>query len=122
MYTYKIVRVAKVVDGDTFDFDLDLGFYAIMRVRVRLLGIDTWEMWGRNAHELGVPARDAAAEWMRVRIESGTLRVRTSKLRPGTPVGDGSFGRWAGAVYDEQTDELLADHLRENGFEKQSNE
>ena len=116
MYEYRIINIAKVVDGDTFDFDLDLGFYAHLRVRVRLHGIDTWEMWGKNAHELGVPARDFAANWFNDAVD---LRVRTAKLRPGTPVGDGSFGRWAGEVFDAHTDERLADALRQAGFEKQ---
>lgn len=115
MYEYRIVDVAKVVDGDTFDLDLDLGFYAKMRVRVRLKGIDTWEMWGSNAHELGIPARDFAQNWLERVVDP---RVRTAKLRPGTPVGDGSFGRWAGEVFDEKTGERLADALREAGFEK----
>lgn len=115
MYEYRITNIAKVIDGDTFDFDIDLGFYAILRVRVRLEGIDTWEMWGSNAHELGIPARDFASEWMQSATD---LRVKTSKLRPGTPVGDGSFGRWAGEVYDAENGALLADALREAGFEE----
>lgn len=118
MYEYVVRRVAKVIDGDTFDFDLDLGFYATLRVRVRLMDIDTWEVYGVNAHELGVPARDAAADWLEERVDLEVLGVRTFKLTPETPVADGSFGRWAGDVLDLRTGEALADFLRAGGFEK----
>lgn len=119
MYEYRVTDVAKVVDGDTFDVDVDLGFYAVLRIRVRLRGIDTWEIYGANAHELGVPARNAAGAWMIVRIGEETLGIRTFKLRPGTPVADGSFGRWEADIYDLDTGEQLADYLRVKGFEKQ---
>lgn len=118
MYEYRVLDVPRVIDGDTFDFDLDLGFYAILRIRVRLADIDTYEIFGRNAHPLGQPAKQAADEWMAQRLESKTLRVRTMAGNSNVPIGDGSFGRWLGEVYDGQTGELLADSLKEAGFDK----
>lgn len=44
-YTYK-ANLARVVDGDTFDFVLDLGFKIQKTVRVRLSGVDTNEIYG----------------------------------------------------------------------------
>lgn len=110
MYNYQVLGVAKVIDGDTFDLDLDLGFYASLRVRVRLVEVDTYEVYGKNAHELGIPARDFAADWLRDRVGT-SLWVVTFPLTPETPVGDGSFGRWLGDVYDMETGERLVDAL-----------
>lgn len=44
MYTYKAL-VEKVVDGDTLDISIDLGFDIWHRIRVRMIGIDTPEKW-----------------------------------------------------------------------------
>jgi micrococcal nuclease len=38
-YVYRLKALAKVVDGDTLDLDLDLGFSLVLRQRVRLLGV-----------------------------------------------------------------------------------
>lgn len=116
MYTYRVASVARVIDGDTFDLDLDLGFYAQLRIRVRLEDIDTYEVYGKNAHEKGVPGRDFAAAWMQERVGRGTLRIKTSKLNPSTPIADGAFGRWMADVYDSETNDHLADELRAAGF------
>lgn len=120
MYEYKVIDVPRVVDGDTFDLDLDLGFYASLRVRIRLSGIDTYEIFGRNAHPLGLPARKAAKDWIADSLSRDALRVRTFPLNREVPIGDGSFGRWEGILYDADTLQVLADELRRQGFEKRS--
>ena len=51
MYTYKCV-VTKVIDGDTIDVDIQLGFNVILyKQRIRLMGIDTPESRTRNLEE-----------------------------------------------------------------------
>ena len=51
MYTYK-VTVKKVIDGDTVDVDIDLGFGVVLRKeRVRIMGIDTEESRTRDRVE-----------------------------------------------------------------------
>lgn len=115
-YVYKVLSVKKSVDGDTHDLFLDQGFYDSTLKRIRLNGVDTYEIYGKNAHPLGVPARDFASEWMDARLDTGTLYVETFKLNDGTPVADGSFGPWAGEPYDGETGERLIDALRDNGF------
>ena len=42
MYTYR-AKLVKVVDGDTVDLDVDLGFHTTLRIRGRLIGVDTPE-------------------------------------------------------------------------------
>ena len=52
MYQYKIKRLIKIIDGDTFDCDIDLGFDVILsKQRIRLSGLDTWESRTRNLKE-----------------------------------------------------------------------
>jgi len=119
VYDYKVIDVPRVIDGDTFDLDIDLGFYASLRVRIRLYGIDTPEIFGRNASPLGTLAREYAVGWIAESLARDTLRVRTARLSSSTPVSDGGFGRWAGQLYDTETEQELAKELRKQGFEKQ---
>ena len=60
MYTYRVSQVVKVVDGDTIDVIIDLGFGIMKKERVRLAGIDTPEKRTRNPEEkvLGLAATD----------------------------------------------------------------
>lgn len=50
MYTYK-ARLVRVVDGDTIDAEIDLGFNVLIRQRIRLFGIDTPESRTRDLEE-----------------------------------------------------------------------
>ena len=56
VYCYRVVEVLKVVDGDTADVMLDVGFSTYMRKRLRFLGIDTWETRGEE-REQGLVAK-----------------------------------------------------------------
>ena len=49
-YVYRI-QVTRVVDGDTVDANIDLGFNMMYKERIRLMGIDTPESRTRNKHE-----------------------------------------------------------------------
>ena len=59
-YTYR-ATVVKIVDGDTIDVDLDVGFNTTMRKRLRFLNIDTWEVRGEE-REKGLIAKARLAE------------------------------------------------------------
>lgn len=120
MYTYRILEVLKVLDGDTFDFRLDLGFNLSMELRVRLKGIDT--------PELGSPEGEAAKEYSRIWLRSHSnlnpcLKLTTHKsLLP-----SGSFGRWLADVYcDDEVHGLvplnLAEALKKLGHVKKEKE
>ena len=54
-YCYK-ATVVKIVDADTMDVDLDVGFECTMRKRLRLVGIDAWEVRGTE-REKGLAAK-----------------------------------------------------------------
>jgi len=60
MYIYRVRKVHKVVDGDTIDVDIDLGFNVSYYQRVRLAGIDTPESRTTDAYEkkLGLEVKE----------------------------------------------------------------
>ena len=90
MYTYFIKKVLKVVDGDTIDVEIDLGFDLTKKERVRLGGIDTPESRTRDLEEkkMGLEAKDRLKMLLK---DADKLTVTTSK--------DGKFGRMIGTLY-----------------------
>lgn len=74
--TYKVTRIIEVIDGDTVDCLIDLGFYVMIRTRIRMIGIDAPEIKGKTK-EAGAAARD----WLAAALErnKATLRVETTK-------------------------------------------
>lgn len=61
VYCYRVVKVVKVVDGDTCDVLLDVGFHTYLQKRLRFLKIDTWEVRGEE-RERGLIAKDRLIE------------------------------------------------------------
>lgn len=59
MYTYN-ARVIKVIDGDTIDLEIDLGFHVKITKRARLSGIDTFEKHSRLVFERELAAKATA--------------------------------------------------------------
>jgi micrococcal nuclease len=91
MYEYACT-VEKVVDGDTIDVVLDLGFDILYKSRVRLFGIDTPESRTRNKDE---KARGKmASAFLKEAIEDGEKVVIQTKLKDSR----GKFGRVLGDV------------------------
>lgn len=78
MYEYK-AKLKRVVDGDTIDFDVDLGFGIHFNERFRLLGVNTPEIYGRNAPEQ-MSEGLRAKEMVSAMIESAqSIIIRTHK-------------------------------------------
>lgn len=97
-YLYR-AEVVRVVDGDTIDVDIDLGFYTWLHTqRIRMVGIDAPETRGQEK-----AAGEAATLFLRNLIENKAIILRTYKARDG---GDqrGKFGRWLGRVYVDGLD------------------
>jgi len=91
MYEYSC-EVKRVVDGDTVDVVLDLGFDILYKCRVRLYGIDTPESRTRNKDE---KARGKlASAFLKNAIDNGTKVVIQTKLKD----SKGKFGRVLGDV------------------------
>jgi micrococcal nuclease len=64
-FKYRVSALEKVVDGDTIDVCIDLGFDVLTRQRVRLLGIDTPESRTSDAEEkkFGLLSKKKLKEW-----------------------------------------------------------
>ena len=60
MFEYRIKQVTKIVDGDTVDVDIDLGFSILYAQRLRLAGIDTPESRTKDLEEkkLGLEVKE----------------------------------------------------------------
>lgn len=63
MYIYQC-KIVKVVDGDTLDLEIDLGFNIKIKERIRLLNVDTPEVFGTNAVPEGIAASNFTKDWV----------------------------------------------------------
>ena len=86
MYQYKAI-ITNVVDGDTFDMDIDLGFNIHIHERVRLLDIDTPEKFGAEK-ELGLIMKTFATK----HFLGKEVVIKSEKAD--AAANTDSFGRW----------------------------
>tara|TARA_R100001244_G_scaffold80350_3_gene62919 strand:- start:771 stop:1193 length:423 start_codon:yes stop_codon:yes gene_type:complete len=91
MYEYSC-KVDRVVDGDTIDVVLDLGFDILYRCRVRLYGIDTPESRTRNKDEK--VRGKLAGSFLQDAVDKGNKVIIETKLKD----SKGKFGRVLGNV------------------------
>ena len=90
MYQYKIKTIKKIVDGDTIDVDIDLGFGITYSHRVRLKGINTAETKTLNLEEKAKGL--AAKEWLKKELSrEGEWVIETTK--------EDKYGRILGTLY-----------------------
>jgi micrococcal nuclease len=108
LYTYS-ARVVRVIDGDTIDVDIDLGFGTWLHGRrLRLYGLDTPE---KNTPE-GVKAKQFTVDWVSKSInKDGMLVVRTLSDKPD------KYGRILASVHGA-TSVSLNDELLSSGNAK----
>lgn len=90
MYQYKIKKINKVVDGDTIDVVIDVGFYISLTQRVRLKDIDAAETRTKDLAEKAEGLM--AKEWLeRELAKEGEWIIETTK--------DDKYGRILGTLY-----------------------
>jgi len=90
MYEYQ-ARVVRVIDADTFEFEVDLGFKLKLLETFRLGGVDAWETRGVERED-GLRAKDRVIELFAA--SKNEVIVRTAKGD-----GKGKYGRWIADVY-----------------------
>lgn len=93
-------RVKRVVDGDTIDLEMDLGFNIYHHVRVRLNGIDAPEVRGIDK-DAGREATEHLRKLAHKGVGEWPVLVETKKT--------GKYGRWIGTLYyyDPNLSELV---------------
>lgn len=110
MYEYRIKKVLKVVDGDTIDVDIDLGFNISYTQRVRLAGIDTPESRTKDAREkaLGLEVKD--------KVKKSIDAAKTVVVKTELPDSSEKYGRILGWVYLDGDTRSLNEQLIEEGY------
>lgn len=90
MYEYEVREVLKIVDGDTIDFLIDLGFGIFTKQRVRLKNIDAPETLTKDEIEkkFGNEAKEYVSVWL---INQSKLKIKTYK--------DDKYGRILADVF-----------------------
>lgn len=97
MYEYN-AKVTRVIDGDTLEAEVDLGFYMFARIRFRLAGIDTPEIHGvKKDSEEYKRGQESKAEVERLlALVDNKVRLKTEKT--------GKYGRWLAWVFPRNDD------------------
>ena len=97
-YIYR-AKLERVVDGDTVDALIDLGFDTWVKKRIRYKGIDTWESRTKDLDEkkLGLAAKERNKELLEsVSSKSGYFRLKSH--------GVGKYGRVLGELFIKDTE------------------
>ena len=102
-YNFRVVEINRVLDGDTIDVTIDLGFDLYKKERVRVAGVDTPEKRTRDLEEkaLGIDATN----WLKDKLESAISGDDDLVIRTELVGGVGKYGRLLGWLYIG-TDEL----------------
>lgn len=90
MYQYR-AKVVYVVDGDTIDVAVDLGFKHTQEMRLRLAGIDTWELRGEERAK-GIIAKEYVLEVFANMEPEEYIVIKTKKDK------QGKYGRYIATV------------------------
>jgi micrococcal nuclease len=110
MYEYRVKKVHKVVDGDTIDVDIDLGFSVSFFSRVRLAGIDTPESRTTDAKEkvLGLEVKE--------KLKKELAAAKDVVIKTEKPDSSEKYGRILGWVFLDGSDVSLNQKLINEGY------
>jgi len=109
-YIYRVKKVIKVVDGDTIDADIDLGFDISLTKRVRLSGVDTPESRTTDLKEkkLGLESK----EWLKHKLEFAKDVLIKTELPDSTE----KYGRILGNLYVNNEALSLNQQMIDEGY------
>jgi micrococcal nuclease len=110
MYEYFVEEVKNVVDGDTIDVVIDLGFDILFASRVRLAGIDTPESRTTDKAEkaLGIEAKEYLKKQLK---DAKSVVIRTEKMNSSE-----KYGRILGWVYVNGESESVNNKMINDGY------
>ena len=100
MYEYKVKSIDHIVDGDTFDCSIDLGFNISHKIRVRMYGINTPESRTRDLEEKarGLKSKERLTQLLNVGSQGDTHLVLQTKEK-------GKYGRYLGIILRQRKDD-----------------
>jgi micrococcal nuclease len=110
MYEYYVRKVENIVDGDTIDVLIDLGFDILFQSRVRLAGIDTPESRTKDLKEktLGLESKEYLKKHLK---DAKSVVIKTEKMDSSE-----KYGRILGWVYINGDTESLNDKMINDGY------
>ena len=96
-YNFRVTEINRVLDGDTIDVTIDLGFDLFKKERVRIAGVDTPEKRTRDLEEkaLGIDATN----WLKKKLEDTIAGEDELSIRTELVGGMGKYGRLLGWLY-----------------------
>jgi micrococcal nuclease len=110
MYEYYVRKVENVVDGDTIDVLIDLGFDILFQSRVRLAGIDTPESRTKDLKEkaLGLESKEYLKKHLK---DAKSVVIKTEKMDSSE-----KYGRILGWLYVNNDTESVNDKMINDGY------
>ena len=113
-YNFRVVEINRVVDGDTIDVTIDLGFDLYKKERVRVAGVDTPEKRTRDLEEkeLGIDA----TYWLKEKLESTIAGDDELSVRTELVGGVGKYGRLLGWLYIGDAELSLNEQMITEGY------
>ena len=113
-YNFRVTEIKKVLDGDTIDVIIDLGFDLAKTERVRIAGVDTPEKRTRNLEEkaLGIDA----TEWLKDKLEGAIDGDDDLVIRTELVGGVGKYGRLLGWLYIGDATVSLNEQMIDEGY------
>ena len=113
-YNFRVTKINRVVDGDTIDVTIDLGFDLYKKERVRVAGVDTPEKRTKNLEEkaLGIDATG----WLKAKLEETIKGDEELIIRTELKGGVGKYGRLLGWLYVGDSDISLNEQMITEGY------
>jgi endonuclease YncB( thermonuclease family) len=113
-YNFRVTEINKVLDGDTIDVTIDLGFDLFKKERVRIAGVDTPEKRTRNLEEkeLGIHATN----WLKEKLEGAISGDDDLVIRTELVGGTGKYGRLLGWCYIGDAELSLNEQMITEGY------
>ena len=113
-YNFRVIEINRVLDGDTIDVTIDLGFDLYKKERVRIAGVDTPEKRTRDLEEkaLGIDATN----WLKEKLEGAVAGDDDLVIRTELVGGVGKYGRLLGWLYIGDADLSLNEQMIEEGY------
>ena len=113
-YNFRVVEINRVLDGDTIDVTIDLGFDLYKKERVRVAGVDTPEKRTKDLEEkaLGLDA----TYWMKEQLEGAIAGDDDLVIRTELVGGMGKYGRLLGWLYIGDAEVSLNEQMIEEGY------
>ena len=113
-YNFRVTEIVKVLDGDTIDVIIDLGFDLYKKERVRIAGVDTPEKRTRDLEEkaLGIDATN----WLKEQLDGAISGEDDLVIRTELVGGMGKYGRLLGWLYIGDETESMNERMLQQGY------